>query len=138
PEFAAAGRANEILRQAGLERFAVTPGEMRKIEPTLHGNYSGGFFTPADATGDIHQFTRGLAASCASRGGLFLYDTRVIEVEAASSGRITVKFEKKSEGPTERQANAFDGLVVCAGVESRKLAAALGDRINIYPVKGYS
>lgn len=138
PEFAAAGRANEILRQAGLERFAVTPGEMRKIEPTLHGNYSGGFFTPADATGDIHQFTRGLAASCASQGGLFLCDTRVVEVEAASSGRITVKFEKKSEGPTERQANTFDGLVVCAGVESRKLAAALGDRINIYPVKGYS
>lgn len=32
----------------------------------------------------------------------------------------------------------FDGLVVCAGVESRDFAAQLGDRVNIYPVKGYS
>src|SRR5690606_32072287 len=32
----------------------------------------------------------------------------------------------------------FDGLVVCAGTASRDLAAQLGDRVNIYPVKGYS
>lgn len=31
-----------------------------------------------------------------------------------------------------------DGVVVCAGVASRRFAAALGDRVNIYPVKGYS
>ena len=29
-------------------------------------------------------------------------------------------------------------MVVCAGVGSRAIAAQLGDRINIYPVKGYS
>jgi len=29
-------------------------------------------------------------------------------------------------------------VVVCAGVGSRALAAQLGDRVNIYPVKGYS
>jgi D-amino-acid dehydrogenase len=29
-------------------------------------------------------------------------------------------------------------MVICAGVESRRLASKLGDRINIYPVKGYS
>ena len=32
----------------------------------------------------------------------------------------------------------FDGVVICAGVESRDLAAQVGDRVNIYPVKGYS
>ena len=32
----------------------------------------------------------------------------------------------------------FDGVVVCAGVESRAIADQLNDRINIYPVKGYS
>ncbi|MFM8623653.1 MAG: FAD-dependent oxidoreductase, partial [Betaproteobacteria bacterium] len=31
-----------------------------------------------------------------------------------------------------------DALVVCAGVRSRAMAAQLGDRINVYPVKGYS
>ena len=32
----------------------------------------------------------------------------------------------------------FDGVVVCAGVASRNLASQLGDRVNVYPVKGYS
>merc|ERR1719182_364148 len=33
---------------------------------------------------------------------------------------------------------SFDGVVICAGVQSRGIAAMLGDRVNIYPVKGYS
>ena len=36
------------------------------------------------------------------------------------------------------QSYTFDSLVVCAGVESRRFAAQLGDRVNVYPVKGYS
>ena len=32
----------------------------------------------------------------------------------------------------------FDSVVVCAGVASRNIASQLGDRVNIYPVKGYS
>ena len=31
-----------------------------------------------------------------------------------------------------------DKVLICAGVASRRFAAALGDRINIYPVKRYS
>jgi D-amino-acid dehydrogenase len=34
--------------------------------------------------------------------------------------------------------HTFDGVVVSAGVGSRAFAAQLGDRVNIYPVKGYS
>jgi D-amino-acid dehydrogenase len=33
---------------------------------------------------------------------------------------------------------SYDGVVVCAGVGSRALARQLGDRLNVYPVKGYS
>ena len=32
----------------------------------------------------------------------------------------------------------FDGAVICAGVGSRELARQAGDRVNVYPVKGYS
>jgi D-amino-acid dehydrogenase len=32
----------------------------------------------------------------------------------------------------------FDNVVICAGVNSRNIAAQLGDRVNVYPVKGYS
>ena len=34
--------------------------------------------------------------------------------------------------------STFDGIVVCAGTASRMLATQLGDRVNVYPVKGYS
>ncbi|MEK5778080.1 FAD-dependent oxidoreductase, partial [Acinetobacter nosocomialis] len=31
-----------------------------------------------------------------------------------------------------------DAIVVCAGVGSYQLSYLLGDRVNVYPVKGYS
>ena len=38
----------------------------------------------------------------------------------------------------EIQRQNFDGIVICAGVNSKFIASELGDKINIYPVKGYS
>jgi D-amino-acid dehydrogenase len=37
-----------------------------------------------------------------------------------------------------RQEHSFDAVLVCAGVASRAFASQLGDRLNVYPVKGYS
>ena len=42
-----------------------------------------------------------------------------------------------STGDRDQQQHC-DGIVVWAGVGSRAIAAHLGDRVNIYPVKGYS
>ena len=52
---------------------------------------------------------------------------------------VTVRGESTTAGaaPAEHT-HQFDGLVVCAGIASRALAAQLGDRVNVYPVKGYS
>jgi D-amino-acid dehydrogenase len=61
-----AGQVSKLLAEGGLERRAVTPDEMRSIEPTLAGQYYGGYYTESDSTGDIHKFTTGLAA--AARG----------------------------------------------------------------------
>ncbi len=72
--FDGAAKLSSLYAQGGLERRAVTPEEMRAIEPTLHGDYHGGFFTPSDSTGDIHKFTRGLADACARRGVRFIHE----------------------------------------------------------------
>ena len=144
--FETAARVNRLLAQGGLERRAVTPAEMRAIEPALHGTYHGGFFTESDSTGDIHKFTVGLARACVRRGAIFLNEAEVTSVTAddqgvriawrpvaggAASGEVT-------EPGRERPALEVDAVVVCAGTGSRDLAASLGDRLNIYPVKGYS
>ena len=60
-----------------LDRRPVTPDEMRTIEPAVQGKYYGGFFTESDATGDIHKFTRGLAAACERRGARLLCEAEV-------------------------------------------------------------
>ncbi|MCJ2026560.1 D-amino acid dehydrogenase [Methylobacterium sp. J-067] len=134
--FRKAEGVNSLLREGGLERHAVTPDEIRAIEPTLAGTYYGGFFTPSDATGDIHKFTRGLAAACARRGVRFVHDAAVASVAPGGEGGHVVGWREAGRG--EAREESFDAVVICAGTASRHFAAMLGDRVNIYPVKGYS
>ncbi|MDA0847239.1 MAG: FAD-dependent oxidoreductase, partial [Proteobacteria bacterium] len=131
--FEYARRVSALLAVGGLLRRAVTPLEMKTIEPSLNGTYYGGYFTESDATGDMHKFTHGLAAAAKRRGVTVLYDREVLQV--ASDGQQAM-VTMSQEGRTEKQ--SFDNIVVCAGVESRSLGAQLGDRLNVYPVKGYS
>ncbi|WP_321842066.1 D-amino acid dehydrogenase [Paraburkholderia bannensis] len=133
-EFDAATKVNALLREGGLDRRAVTPDEIRAIEPTLQGDFHGGFFTESDSTGDIHKFTRGLAQACERLGVEFQYDTTVQSIGDAHNGTVSIA--------TSRDALpsvcTFDRVVICAGVGSRALAAQVGDHVNVYPVKGYS
>jgi D-amino-acid dehydrogenase len=139
--FTRAERVNALLREGGLERHAVTPEEIKAIEPALVGNFHGGFYTPSDATGDIHKFTRQLAAVCERRGMRFIGDVAVERVAAAADG-IGLDWRTSEQDNNNNavavQKTSADAVVICAGVESRRLGASLGDRINIYPVKGYS
>ena len=125
-----AGEVSKLLAAGGLPRRAVTPDEMRAIEPTLYGDFYGGYFTESDSTGDIHKFTHGLAQACERLGVRFLTGEAVQSV--SSNGQVARVV--LASGDTVQA----DAVVVCAGVRSRALAAQLGDRLNVYPVKGYS
>lgn len=125
-----AAGVSKLLAEGGLPRRAVTPAEMRAIEPTLAGDYYGGFYTESDSTGDIHKFTHGLSLACERRGVRLLTGHTVARVQSdGSTAQVTL-----SSGEVVRG----DAVVVCAGVHSRALGAQLGDRLNVYPVKGYS
>ena len=133
--FQHAAGVTRLLAEGGLARRAVTPDEMRAIEPTLAGAYYGGFYTDSDATGDIHKFTTGLAAAAGRKGVDFHHGQAVREM--TTNGK-TVYITLGAADDATSQVLQFDGVVVCAGTASRALAAMLGDRVNIYPVKGYS
>ena len=128
-----AGAVSKLLAQGGLPRRAVTPAEMKAIEPTLAGTYYGGYFTESDSTGDIHKFTNGLVAAIERLGVTVWYGQSVAALQADGTSATVVV-----DGTSGPEVHTFDGVVVCAGVESRRFAAQLGDRVNIYPVKGYS
>lgn len=125
-----AGKVSQLLAEGGLPRRAVTPDEMRAIEPTLQGQYFGGYYTESDSTGDIHKFTHGLGQACERLGVKLLTGHEVARV--ASTGNTA------SVTLTNGDTVTADAVVVCAGVHSRRLGAQLGDRLNVYPVKGYS
>jgi D-amino-acid dehydrogenase len=137
--FDGAAKVNALLAEGGLERVAVTPAEMRALEPALTGEFYGGFFTASDYTGDIHAFTRGLAEACLRHGATFNYDSSVHRLHHTGAGvDITWEPAISQPGTAPEQVMHADAVVVCAGVASRRFAAQLGDRVNIYPVKGYS
>ena len=119
---------NGLLAAGGLERHELTVDEVMAREPTLRGDIIGGFWTESDSTGDIHKFTMGLAEWLQKQGVVFKLGKPVTDLHVRDDG---VYVECSHE---ER----YDAVVVSAGVASRKFAQMLGDRVNVYPVKGYS
>ncbi|MGY2847161.1 D-amino-acid dehydrogenase [Bradyrhizobium sp. USDA 4509] len=138
--FEAGLKVNALLQQGGLDRRPVTPDEIRVIEPALQTTCYGGFFTPSDATGDIHKFTRGLADACIRRGARFVHEADVDTIAHGDDGFRIGWNEAASHDAAvaTRQQLQADGIVICAGVASRHFASLLNDRVNVYPVKGYS
>lgn len=134
--FETARRANALLQEGGLERYAVTPAEARNIEPALQTTCHGGFYTPSDATGDIHKFTSGLARACARRGVRFVQDADIRDIIPERGGYLLDLADADGAQPGQRE--SADAVVICAGAASRQFAKRLGDTVNIYPVKGYS
>lgn len=133
PGFDHGTKVNQLLVEGGLDRRPVTAGEIASIEPALQGAFYGGFYTASDSTGDIHKYTTGLARACERRGGSFHYDSSVTRIERRDRFWVTCLSHA-----APAQVIEADAIVVCAGSNSRDFAAMLGDRLNIYPVKGYS
>jgi D-amino-acid dehydrogenase len=132
-DFARAADVSKLLARGGLPRRAVTPEEMRAIEPALVGQYYGGHYTESDSSGDIHKFTDGLAQAAQRLGVQLRFDQQVVNVSAGADGAsVTVLQDEQAD------TSHFDAVVICAGAASRALAAQLGDHVNVYPVKGYS
>ena len=134
-------RVNNLLNKGGLERYAVSAQEINHIEPTLIDDYFGGFYCPDDATGDIHKYTAGLAQVCRCKGVNFLFGVDVVDIQRDEHG-VDVTYQKSSENMKdnndEKEHLLADAILVCGGVGSYHLANMLGDKVNIYPVKGYS
>ncbi len=140
-DFEDARRTTALLAKGGLERRAVTVAEMKQIEPALHGELYGGWYTPSDFTGDIHKFTTGLARACEQLGVVMHLSTLVLNVDSKPDGidirhRSTEPRLDETVAPDET--SHFDKVIVCSGVLARSLGHSLGDRVNVYPVKGYS
>ena len=127
-------KVNNWLKKAGLKREPICNEEISKIEPTINlEKFHGGFYTQSDMSGDIHTFTKKLAEICLKNNVKINYNSFITNIDR-QRGEIILNFTKKNENLSDN----FDAVVICAGVVSKHIGSSLGDKINIYPVKGYS
>jgi len=110
----------ELYTANGCEWDLLSDIETTAKDPALSSiqGVVGGAWTAGDWTGDIHKFCTQLA--------------RVL-VEKYS---VEFKFNTKVDACTDM--SMHDIIVVSNGVGSTALAKTIGDRIDVYPVKGYS
>ena len=134
-EFEAAHEVTRLLKRGGLERQRVSPDEIAALDASLpRGRYVGGYHTPSDFTGDVHKYAMGLARACEQRGASLRFNATVGSLMPMGERGVDIEWTEP-DGTDRRR---FDSIVVCAGVASRAIGKALGDRVNVYPVKGYS
>lgn len=121
--FQAAKNAESIYEDNGCDWKILSPTQTLSIDPAL-GNITeviGGAWTPQDSTGDIHKFCTELA--------------KVLET------KYNVFFQYGYEVETLQDIDNYDffqKIVISNGVGSTRLSKKLGEKLPIYPVKGYS
>lgn len=118
----------------GCHETILSVEECFRMEPSLQHaakKIYGGIHAPIDASGDIHIFTKKLAALCTERyGARFDYNVQVMGLEK-EGGRIARI--KTSAGDV-----VADAYVMSLGSYSPLYLKQVGVRVPIYPMKGYS
>jgi D-amino-acid dehydrogenase len=134
--------AAALMRELGCPRHSIGAAEVLRIEPALHAirdKIVGGDFTATDESGDVFQFTAGLAQRAAAAGVDFRFNTsltRFLTEGSGSSRRVTGVEVIDAQG--RHQTLVADAFVVALGSFSQPLLKPLGISLMIYPGKGYS
>ncbi len=127
------------LDQEGMEWNTLTTEEVKELEPAFKNNANyekivGGIYTKSDASGDIHKFCTNLERVLVEKYSANLRLNTTVEYISKQKDELVLTMRKENEIMND----SFDNVVICAGVGSQSFASRLGDKMNIYPVKGYS
>jgi D-amino-acid dehydrogenase len=141
-EFEHSLRAARLMRAFGCPRETVDADTVVKIEPALAGireRIIGGDYTATDESGDIHQFTSGLARLAAQGGVEFRFNTTVTRLLHEGSGAAArIVGVEAIDAQGRHQVLRADAYVLALGSFSTALAKPLGIDLLIYPGRGYS
>ncbi len=126
-----------ILMQAGVPFELLGSSELASREPALASvshKLVGGLRLPGDETGDCQLFTTRLAEKASRLGVQFRYGQQLQSIQNAA-GRISSVTISDGQKTEVLKAQHF---VMALGSYSRQMAATLGLKIPVYPLKGYS
>ena len=122
-----------------MEWDILTTDEVKEIEPAFENNKNyekilGGIYTKSDASGDIHKFCTHLEKVLVEKYSANLQLKTTVEYITRQKDKLVLTMRHENEIIN----GDFDNVVICAGVNTQNFANRLGDKMNIYPVKGYS
>jgi len=123
----------EVLKRDGVPFEVLDRSGCISAEPGLgHSEvmFVGGLRLPQDETGDCLKFTQKLADLCREQGVELRFSETVRALHSNARGVESVL--------TDRDELPADAFVVALGSHTPSLVRALGIRLPVYPVKGYS
>ena len=127
------------LDQEGMEWEVLDIDQVEDLEPAFKSSnnqkkLAGGIYTKSDASGDIHKFCKNIHKLLEEKYAVkSLFNT---EIESIYKDKDKVILSAATE--SETTGYHFDKVAICAGIDTQKFADILGDKMRVYPVKGYS
>jgi D-amino-acid dehydrogenase len=122
----------QLLRDAGVTFKQLSPGEARKIETALNPDmtFFGAVHLPDDEVGNCRQFALILKNETQRMGVAYSFNTNIVRVISGNGIDIGIEGEKAPRN--------YDACVVSAGLDSARLLGAMGLKIPLVAVHGYS
>lgn len=123
----------DILARMGVAHRVVDAAECRRVEPGLstRARLHAGVHLPLDRVGNCRLFAQALRPRLSALGVSLRLGEEVARLQPGTPVILGLT------GPARHQ-EAFDAVVVCAGVNARELLAPLGVHVPLLPIYGYS
>ena len=137
-EFRHIAAQQQKLEDLGIPTRRLSAEEAVALEPALvpiRAHLAGALHGVDDESGDAHLFCKALAARAQAAGVQFVYNAHLYDYDMIR-GRIQGVRMLDSHG--RAGVLRADAFVIAAGSYSPGLVARFGERLPIYPVKGYS
>ena len=122
----------QVLRESGTRFLELDNAATRAIEPALSRDtdFAGAIHLPDDGVGNCRQFALLLRRQAELLGAQFRFNTIVARVTPGMRPQLVLAGMPAPE--------AFDAVVLCAGVASAALLRPLGLKLPMAAVYGYS
>lgn len=133
-----------LLQEVGTTVHVLDAAACRAVEPGLSAEtpLRAGLHLPNDGVGNCRLFAHQLRALAQPAGVSFRFGVEVLPLDTAEPLRlrwcVAERPSASPAAPAEPQEGRFDGVVLCAGVAAAPLARAVGLRLPLLPVYGYS
>jgi D-amino-acid dehydrogenase len=121
----------KLLQSLGVAHEVIDAQRCRQIEPALNpdARLHAAIHLPQDGVGNCRHFAHLLKSEAQRLGAVFRFDSPVSSLAAGAQPALRL---------AGGEAITTDAVVVCAGVQANTLLSAVGLRLPLAPVHGYS